>query len=110
MKLIKTFLAMLIFAVCAVFSFPLKATPKPILVPLKAEKISPEPARPAAAVNFVRTDSLVMYETIRVNADATINRQGVISVNEFCYPVRGGISKYFRFKPEFYRRVELLIV
>lgn len=108
MKLIKSFLTLLLFAVCTAFSFsvPARAAQNPLIVPLKTEQVKPAPVRKAVKFNFVRTDSLVMYETASLDADQASSRRAGLLANVGFTTKRVGISKFFRIKPEFYRKVE----
>lgn len=66
MKLLRSFLAMLVFTICATFCVYAGDAPPEKIVILKqpaAERFAPVEATETPSPNFIRTDALVFYES-----------------------------------------------
>ena len=104
MKQIKIFLSMIIFAVCASFSVYAESPPKLVSIKPQNEKISPKRVMESPAPNFVRTDSLVFYETsfdlqddFESGEDQNLNPCSELSFDtETFFVTHFADSKYFR--------------
>ena len=107
-KLLFSLLSIIVISICAAFNVPARAPAQPVSLQLKQEFAGARYIANGRQVSiFTEADCLVMYEPHREPTLRAYARLRFLEKDEKIRVKFWANSKYFRTKPEFYRKIRL---